>query len=238
MERFWHSSSLWHAQLVVAAMLSLCACAGLPARVQRPGTVADATAVDILLVRRGWHVDVGFADDDLGGLLAGLGSPLPGARYVLFGFGDRRYLVTHDESSCSAVAALWPGAAVVLVSGLTATPDAAFSPKQVLRLAVSKSQARAAQDFIWQSIHAAYGPTTPLATGPYPGSAYYVATARYSALHTCNTWVAEVLQAAGVTGDSSGVMFAGQVWNDARRAGARASPTTTTVVAPRTGPVH
>ena len=236
--RFRHLSSWWHAQLVVVAMLSLTACAGLPARVQRPGTVAVATPVDLLLVRRGWHVDVGFADNDLGGPLAELDKPLPGARYVLFGFGDRRYLVSHDESSCSAVAALWPGAAVLLVSGLTATPDVAFSPKQVLRLAVSKSQARAAQDFIWQSIDATYGPTMPLAPGPYPGSAYYIATARYSAVHTCNTWVAEVLQAAGVTSPSSGVLFAGQLWNDARRAGARASPATNTVVELRTGPVH
>ena len=48
--------------------------------------------------------------------------------------------------------------------------------------------------------------------GPYEGSAYLRASERYSALHTCNTWAAELLQASGLPVHSHGVLFAGQLW--------------------------
>ena len=53
--------------------------------------------------------------------------------------------------------------------------------------------------------------------GPYDDSVYFLATHKYSALHTCNTWGAEALRAAGFRMHTAGVIFAGQLWIQARR---------------------
>jgi Protein of unknown function (DUF2459) len=55
------------------------------------------------------------------------------------------------------------------------------------------------------------------APGPYPGSGYFNAVPRYSAFHTCNTWAAEALKAAGLPVRSRGVALAGQLWRQSRR---------------------
>jgi hypothetical protein len=53
--------------------------------------------------------------------------------------------------------------------------------------------------------------------GPYEGSVYYLAVPKYSAFHTCNTWGAQVLRAAGFHVRTNGVVFAWQLWMQARR---------------------
>jgi hypothetical protein len=58
---------------------------------------------------------------------------------------------------------------------------------------------------------------TPYANGPYEGSLYFSAIPQYSAFHTCNTWAAEGLSAAGLPVESAGVVFAGQLWGQVRR---------------------
>ena len=69
---------------------------------------ADTSSV-IYLVRRKWHVDIGFAAVDLQPPLASLRAHLPAAHYLLFGFGDRHYLLDKDQGLGGMLAALWPG---------------------------------------------------------------------------------------------------------------------------------
>jgi hypothetical protein len=109
--------------------------------------------------------------------------------------------------------ALWPGPALVLVTSIAGTPGAAFGDSQVVKLEISEAQSRAIQSFIAGSLSAA----TPYAQGPYPGSNFYLARQRYSAVHTCNTWVAETLRAGDLPIHSWGVIFAGQLWPQVKR---------------------
>lgn len=179
----------------------------------------------IYVVRRAWHVDIGFATAELQPPLAALRANLPGARYVLFGFGDRHYLVDQDRGAGGMLAALWPGAGVLLVTGLSASAQDAFGAQHVVEIRVSAAQAYAAQQFVWQSLATQGGiegdNVTPLRLGPYEGSLYYASSRRYSALHTCNTWAAQALRAARLDVHSAGVVFADQLWIQARRIQAR-----------------
>jgi hypothetical protein len=202
----------------------LVACSAAPPRVAdhatRGSAVSEASpdpAAVIYLVRRHWHVDIGFAANDLQPPLAALLAQFPDARYLLFGFGDRHYLVDQDRGMGGMLAALWPGAGVMLVTGLRASAQDAFGEQHVSEIRVSASQAQAAQRFVWQSLAAQRGAITPLRAGPYEGSLYYATPQRYSALHTCNTWAAQALRAAQLPVHSAGVVFAGQLWNQARR---------------------
>ena len=217
-------------RLLLALTLShIAACSTPPVRIQQaqaPSAAAAPAAADTLVfvVRRKWHVDVGVEAVNLRSPLAGVRAALPAARYFLFGFGDRGYLLSKSHHFGSLIGALWPGPGVILLTGLKQSPEAEFGAENVVRISVSPAQQRNLQAFIWASLTHSAGTTTPLASGPYAGSYYYAAEQRYSALYTCNTWAADALEAASLPVHTFGVELAGQIWRQARPLGAAAVP--------------
>ncbi len=221
--------------VAVAALGLRCGAAlGEPA-----GAAVMAQATVIFVARRDWHIDVGFAAADLKAPLDALIGQFPGVRYVFFGFGDRHYLMAKSQNVPAMLGALWPGPGLVLITGLTADPTQAFGADQVIELRASASQALRVQAFIARTMARsdapgdddppansptvtpfAQGPYTPYARGPYEGSLYFAAIPRYSALHTCNTWAAEALQAGELPVRSAAVVFAGQLWGQVRKVAA------------------
>jgi hypothetical protein len=196
----------------------------------------DGGGGTIYVVRRGWHIEVGFASTDIDASLApvvpefagGHVADLTGAsdpvavRYLFFGFGDRRYLLSKHRNGPVLLAALWPGAGMMLVTALGSSPEAAFGPDHVIALKVTREQLRGTQAAIRASIGSPVsdsleGRFRPYAPGPYQGSFYFSTAERYSALHTCNTWAAEVLQAGELPLRSPRVVFASQVWRQLKR---------------------
>jgi len=167
------------------------------------------------VVRRGWHLDVGFAARDLIGPLTVAREQFPEARYLLFGFGDRRYLHARNRAFPNLLAALWPGDGVILVTALRGTPQQAFGSAQVAELTLPVREATAAQRNIVESLAMQDGLPQSDGSGAYEGSAYWRASRRYSAAYTCNTWAAQVLAAAGLPLRVHGVVFAAQVWRPA-----------------------
>lgn len=185
--------------------------------VQRRGAV-------ILIVKRSWHIDVGFTAREMGPALAPLKEALPRARYILVGFGDRHYLLSKGNRLTELIGAVFPGRGVLLVTGLEATPEAAFGADEVLEIDVPVPEEHALERFVASSLtQPSDGPAMPLAPGPYAGSVYFASSEHYSGLHTCNTWAAQALRAAGLPIESGGVVFAFQVWRQARRAAREAA---------------
>ncbi len=193
-----------------------------PGAAQSPAALSSPAPQDsavIYVARRGWHVDIGFAAADLQPPLKSLMDEFPGAGYLFFGFGDRRYLLAKNRNAPVLLAALWPGRGMVLATGLASPPALAFGVRHVVAVAVTVRQARDAQAFVWYSLdkRSESDPVRSYARGPYEGSLFFAATPKYSAFHTCNTWVAESLAAAALPIHSGGVIFAGQVWSQVRR---------------------
>jgi hypothetical protein len=189
-----------------------------------------ASSAVIYVVRRGWHIDVGFDVAELQPPLKSLVTEFPDVKYLFFGFGDRHYLLAKDRNPPVLLAALWPGRGMLLVTGLTSTPQDAFGADHVALLAVAADQSLGAQSFIWQSLDKRELSSTSTEglksyqRGPYEGSLYFSATPTYSAFHTCNTWAAEALHAATLPVHSTGVVFAGQLWRQVRRLERQLSP--------------
>jgi hypothetical protein len=115
------------------------------------------------------------------------------------------------------LASIWPGAGLMLLTALSASPEEGFGGDHVIRLSVSAEQMRALQSFLWKSLQTSHGAIVAHEPGPYEDSVYLPAAARYSGVHTCNTWVAEGLRAAGFHVHTAGVIFAGQLWRQVRR---------------------
>lgn len=216
--------ALW--ALLVALLV---ACSAMPRRPAQPPPGAAGAASVVYVIKRKWHVNIGFAVTDLQPPLAAVRSDLPEARYLLFGFGDRHYLLDQDHGLGGLLAALWPGPGLMLATGVTGSLQGAFGADYVIGIPVTAAQARAAQAFIWRSLAPVDGAVTPLRAGPYEDSFYYSASDGYSAFHTCNTWAAEALQAAGLPVRSFGVELAPQLWGQVRRldAGTRAEAAVT-----------
>jgi Protein of unknown function (DUF2459) len=99
---------------------------------------------------------------------------------------------------------------------LQTAPADAFGRPHVIALAATESQLQASQDFIWKSLPAGPQGTVVYRPGPYEGGYYFLAAPRYSALHTCNTWAAQTLRAAGLPIRARGVLFAHQLWSQVR----------------------
>ena len=182
--------------------------------------LAQASQADtIYVVRRGWHIDIGFAMPELVAPLGTVSGEFPGARYLLFGFGDRRYLMAKHSHVPAMLGAVWPGKALILVTGLAATPEEAFGETAVIALSVSSAQSQELQAFIAGSLQAAAsnGSFVVTAPGPYSGSLYFSSGLKYSGFHTCNTWAAEGLQSAELPVRSRGTLFARQLWRQAAK---------------------
>ena len=194
---------------------------------------ADATGADaggdaaksvvIYVVRRGWHMDIGFAAGDLQPPLKDVVGQFPGVRYLFFSFGDQRYLLAKDRNAPVLLAALWPGRGMILATALTSSPQEGFGAAHVATLSLTDKQMRDIQAFVWRSLdkksaeQESGSGIKPYAPGPYEGSLYFAATLRYSAFHTCITWAAESLRAAALPIHSAGVIFAGQLWSQVLR---------------------
>jgi Protein of unknown function (DUF2459) len=191
-----------------------------------PPRPAPAATSMVYVVRRAWHIDIGFAAGDLQPPLRSLLQAFPPAAYLEFGFGDRHYLMTRGHGPANLMAAIWPGKALVLMTALRAAPQKAFGASNVVMIPITSDQAGSIQAFVWQSLSGttvtARTADPPVADGPYPGSIFYAATIEYSGLHTCNTWAAEALQSGGLPLRSTGVLFAGQLWSQVRRLGTEA----------------
>jgi Protein of unknown function (DUF2459) len=180
----------------------------------------------VYAARRGWHIDIGFAAEDLAAPLNTIAADLPGVRYLFFGFGDKHYLLAKNHHAPQMLAALWPGSGIMLVTGLMGTPDAAFGAESVVTLRLSAEQMRVLQSFIWKSFLSENDTLNVYQNGQYENSLYFLATSNYSAFHTCNTWGAEALHMSGLPIHSTGVIFAGQLWSQVEREGRRSQAAT------------
>jgi hypothetical protein len=177
---------------------------------------AGADTSTIYLARRGWHIDIGMAAANLSPPLNQAAAPLPGSQYVFFGFADKHYLLAANHNGPVLLSALWPGASILLTTGLPNSPAEGFGAAHVIPLIVTKEQMRDLQAFIWRSLRTQNDVLKVYRDGPYEGSVYFLGKPKYSAFHTCNTWGAEALRSAGFQVHTAGVIFAGQLWRQAQ----------------------
>jgi hypothetical protein len=104
-----------------------------------------------------------------------------------------------------------------MVTGLSVAAEHAYGNDRALVLHLPQGGAASLSDFIWQQLrHDQAGAPQLIDRGLFAGSLFYSAAANYTLHHTCNTWSASALAAAGLDIDPSDVIFAGQVMARAR----------------------
>jgi hypothetical protein len=100
----------------------------------------------------------------------------------------------------------------MLVIPLQIPPEAFFGASNAFTIRVSRDGIERLAQFLWDYLAIdKEGPPRRVGTGPYLQSIFYASAGTYELGHTCNTWTAEALRAAGLPVNTSGVVFAGQV---------------------------
>lgn len=174
---------------------------------ESPGGETGITVVD-----RGRHTDIVLAADALHGPVEALRQTFPNARYLVFGFGDRAYLMAHGAGIVQTISAIFPGPGLILVTGLDVSPQEAFGAENVVVLRLSCARLNAIEQFVARTLaEGSKGEVHYLGDGPYPGSAFYATETTYDLLHDCNRWTAEALRQGGFAIVPEGVIIASQL---------------------------
>jgi hypothetical protein len=197
------------------AILLLCAGAGLggcATQTVPPDATVPLGSATISVIARGWHTDISLPVEEVSGPLAALERDFPGVRFMVFGFGERNYLMARNGGSGEMLTALLPSRSAILMTALNAPPTEAFADERVVTLQLTPLQVDRIATLIWQSLEqTADGPVVRLGDGPYPGSVFYASNETYDAFYTCNTWTARLLRDAGFPVDPRGVLLPDQL---------------------------
>ncbi len=171
----------------------------------------------VYLLQRGYHTDIGLRGADLAGPIAAIGARYPSAQTLLFGFGDRSFVMTRRRWIGDWLLALFPGRGAMLVTGLRTTPQNAFGAANVVELHVTTMQFLSIEDYVNESFALDRNSPIWIGDGPYVGSLFYESARTYDLLDTCNTWTAAALRSGGLNEPVRFTLFAGQTMRPARR---------------------
>ncbi len=198
---------------LVVLLLLLVGCAG---PVVRPADPPEPADIVIYVLDHEWHTEVSVPMARVTGGLTRFRSIFPDAKYLSFGFGERLYFQKSATDAIDMVSAILPGAGTLLVTALAAAPPDLYHDVDMVPLHVTQAELDRLADFLWDSLE-----KTPadqlnrLGDGKFPGYVFYGATPTYSGLYTCNTWIMEGLDKAGLQAGAPGTLFAFQVMDAA-----------------------
>jgi len=188
-----------------ALALSLAGCATAPPPVLAPCTTPQGPVA--WLADHGWHTEVALPIAALRGPLAGLAAQFPGAGFLSFGYGQKRFVLAREGDPLKWLLGPLPGDGVLQVTGLTRADG--------LAIPLPPGGAERLSAYLWETL-AKDAAGEPAAPQPLQSRLYYDTARRYTLGFTCNTWVAAALRAAGLPVHDAGVVWAGDVTAQAR----------------------
>lgn len=190
------------------------------ATAQPPADTPARTAIAV--VQGEWHTDICLRKDDANAWIAALARGFDEARFLCFGFGEKRFMVEGRHDPLTMLGTLTPSEAAMQMTVLRATPETAFGAQNVVEVPVDDAGLEGLQRYLRESFATdAAGAPQRLDNGPDDGSLYFAASATYDAFHTCNTWSAHALRSAGLA-TVPDTLFAGSLMREVRAALARA----------------
>lgn len=201
--------ALWAS--LAAACIATSGCAHM---VVKPPAQAGPKVVPVVLMSNGWHTQLALPAADISGRLAVFKQDFPAAHWLAFGWGERTFFMTPHPSLGDTVRAIFPAPSALLVTGMVMPSELG---EDDLRVYISRAGLAHLSRYLWRYVSTSPdGAPQRLGPGPQPMSAFYASSGTYDVLHTCNTWSAAALYAAGVPIRYEGVYFARQVTDEVR----------------------
>ena len=180
------------------------------ARVAQRAFTTDPTTAHIFVIHDQWHSAILLRTANLS-----LGSlpevrDFPGADYLEFSWGDREYFPHPDPGiGLTLKAAFWSSGSTIHVVGVHGTPTTAYPNAEIITIAMTESELQRLVQFISKTfVRSSPQSASEARPGLSENARFYLAHGRFSILRTCNTWVAEGLQAARLPVNPSWVITA------------------------------
>jgi uncharacterized protein (TIGR02117 family) len=166
----------------------------------------------VFIVHDAWHAAIVLAKKDISPDGVPELADLPQARFIEFSWGDKDYFPNPNAGVFAALrAAFWSSGSVLHVVGVTTDVKDFYPTSEIVELKLSVPAFARLQDFIAQTFSRPKAGNARPSAGLFPYSRFYPATRKFSLLKTCNTWVAEALESAGLPIVPSSVITAGQL---------------------------
>jgi uncharacterized protein (TIGR02117 family) len=167
----------------------------------------------VFIVHSAWHAAIVLRKGDIASDRVPELADFPDAQFVEFSWGDKDYFPNPDAGVFAGLkAAFWSSGSVVHVVGLSRDWQAFYAGAAIIELRLVPTAYGRLLDFVSKTFSR---PAPEYRAQAYPGlfvhSYFYPATRRFSLLRTCNGWVAEALESAGLPIAPSYVITAGQL---------------------------
>lgn len=189
---------------IVVAQLVLAIFAMSPLHAGEDG----AKTVTVTVVSTGWHTGLALPISLAGQLQAA--QDFPNAQWLEIGFGDEAFYRDPDPGFGTVLrAALLDTPAALHVFAMSRPPEQTFLEAELLPLSLTGAEADRLIAFIAGAFaRDREGRRLELGPGLYPDSRFYRANDSFTLSHTCNTWAARALVAAGLSLSANGVTTA------------------------------
>jgi uncharacterized protein (TIGR02117 family) len=173
---------------------------------------AERDCRSVFIVHDSWHAAIVLRYKDLTIETLPELDAFPGARFVEFSWGDRDYFPDPNPGiSLGLKAAFWSSGSVLHVVGFTENLETFYRSGQIVELRLALPAYARLIAYLSGSFARAQTRSAQASPGLVANGRFYPSTHKFSLLKTCNTWVAEALQTAGLPIWPGLVMTSGQL---------------------------
>jgi uncharacterized protein (TIGR02117 family) len=185
-------------RLLVFVLFLMCACS-TPTAANR-GVNGGETLKNVFVAHDGWHAAIIVKKVDSTESLLPDTRDFPWAEYLEFSWGDKDYFPAPKAGIRLALrAAFWSGGSVLHVVGFNGAPRHYYPSAEIFEINLSEDGLQQLLKFISDTFSRSQ-PSKPADARPGLSSnaRFYPAERKFSIFRTCNTWVAEALNAGGI----------------------------------------
>lgn len=174
---------------------------------------AEPDCKSVFIVHSSWHAAVVLRKIDIPPDAVPELVDFPRAEFIEFSWGDKDYFPNPNAGFFTALkAAFWSSGSVMHVVGFTAKVADFYPGAAIIELNLSAPAYARLLDYVSGTFsRPAAGRPAPPSPGLFAYSRFYPASRKFSLLRTCNAWVAEALESAGLPIAPGYVMTAGQL---------------------------
>jgi uncharacterized protein (TIGR02117 family) len=187
---------------------------------QNHGNQENATE-KVFVVHDNWHSAIVVRTADLSAEILPEIKDFPGADYLEFSWGDRDYF-PHPAPGVGLTlkAAFWSSGSILHVVGVRGSPADSYPNAEIITIALPAARFNRLMRFVSGTFSRFHPDTAGEALpGLSPNARFYLAQGNFSIFRTCNTWVAEALQAAELPITPTWVITAASLGRHARPLG-------------------
>lgn len=187
-----------HFLLIIFFLLAISACSSFKQWQHMPISKDDEK--NIYLLNNGWHSSLVIPTKYLDVRFSFLSSYFGESQYYEFGWGDEDFYPAQENSLLLGLKAmLWPTSTLIHVVAVPFKPEEYFISSQPIKIKISTKGMEKLLDYLNSSFKKDSN-NKPISTqkGLYGRSFFFKANGYFFMTYTCNTWITQALEEAGL----------------------------------------